>query len=403
MIVLVSLENRFLKCQDGNFYSTTVYDYSFFSRYLEVFDEVVVFARVKEMPNGKIDKPYANGPRVKFLSVPSFIGPWEYLRKYYKVNAVAKRAVNKADAFILRVPGTMGTVIWKQLMRKKLPYGVEVVGDPWDVLAPGSVKNFLRPILRRKVSCDMAAQCSRARAASYVTEYSLQERYPPGYWHTHYSSVGLSPGDIVTDYLLENRICKLRDKLLGGLPVSICHVGMMEQLYKGIDILINSIEIVTQKGLNVELVIVGDGKFKEILQNKANGLGIGERVKFLGKVSPGKSVYEILDNADLYVQPSRTEGLPRSLIEAMARGLPCIASNVGGIHELLDDDFMVEPGDPQALADKIMWVLTDMRMLTLAARLNREKAKNYTSDTLNKRRVEFYRKVAEDCKRENRC
>ncbi len=56
-----------------NFYST-VYDYSFFSRYLEVFDEVVVFARVKEMPNGKIDKP-TQWPRVKFLSVPSFIGP----------------------------------------------------------------------------------------------------------------------------------------------------------------------------------------------------------------------------------------------------------------------------------------------------------------------------------------
>ncbi len=61
---------------------------------------------------------------------------------------MAKRAVSKTDAFILRVPGTMGTVIWKQLM-KKLPYGVEVVGDPWDVLAPGSVKNFTAHFRRK--------------------------------------------------------------------------------------------------------------------------------------------------------------------------------------------------------------------------------------------------------------
>ena len=401
MIVLVALENRFLKCQDGNFYSTTVCDYSFFSRYLQIFDGVVVFARVMEIPDGKIDKPCANGPHVRFLSVPQFIGPWVYLRKHYKVNTVAKQSVQEADAFILRVPGTMATVIWKQLMRKKLPYGVEVVGDPWDSLAPSNVKSFLLPFLRKKASSDMATQCSRAEAASYVTEYSLQRRYPPGYWYTHYSSVELSLGDIASDPLLEDRACRIKDKILGGLPVRICHVGMMEHLYKAPDTLINSIDIVTKRGMNVELVMVGDGKFKDALQKKANDLGIGERAKFLGKVSPGKSVYEVLDNADLYVLPSRQEGLPRSLIEAMARGLPCIASNIGGIPELLDDDFMVVPGDAQALADKIIWALGDVRRLTLAARVNREKAKDYISDTLNKRRVEFYRKVAEGCKREN--
>ena len=102
-----------------------------------------------------------------------------------------------------------------------------------------------------------------------------------------------------------------------------------------------------------------------------------------------------LDLADLFVLPSYQEGLPRAMVEAMARSLPCIGSTVGGIPELLQPEDMVPPGDAVALANKIREVVTDRdRMARMSAR-NLEKAKDYRNEVLQERRNEFYRYVRE--------
>lgn len=75
----------------------------------------------------------------------------------------------------------------------------------------------------------------------------------------------------------------------------------------------------------------------------AGRLGVADRVTFVGTVPAGAAVRAHLDAADLVVVPSRTEGLPRALIEAMARGLPAVGTTVGGIPELLADVDLVPP------------------------------------------------------------
>jgi phosphatidylinositol alpha-1,6-mannosyltransferase len=180
MHVTVALENRFRKSANGNVYSTTVCDYKFWQRYLEVFNSVSVFARVLNKAETELALNVSNGPNVSFIELPTFIGPWQFLTEYKRIRAFAKNAVKGGEAFILRIPGTIGTVLWQELMRKDLPYGVEVVGDPWDSLGPGSVRSIVRPFLRIKARMDMAKQCRFASAASYVTKYSLQRRYEPG-------------------------------------------------------------------------------------------------------------------------------------------------------------------------------------------------------------------------------
>jgi glycosyltransferase involved in cell wall biosynthesis len=112
-------------------------------------------------------------------------------------------------------------------------------------------------------------------------------------------------------------------------------------------------------------------------------------------VTAGEPVRRILDAADLFVLPSRTEGLPRALVEAMARGLPCVGSAVGGIPELLDDSELVPAGDPAFLAAKMHEVLRDPARMETMSRRNLAAALEYCGSAIADRRRSFYRHVRE--------
>lgn len=398
MNVLAAIDNRFIKTKNGNIYSTTVCDYNYWKRYLQVFDEVGVFGRLSEVDKELIDKPLANGPGVHFICPVNFIGPWQYLTKLHQLNNLAKKIIDEYDAFLLKVPGTMSSLLWKHIVKQKKPYGVEVIGDPWDSFAPGSIKSIVRPWVRRKTRQAMFKQCQLATAASYVTEYSLQKRYPPGCWSTHYSSIDLPVTAYINESELNAKIEKTKSKLLDKKPLYICHVGMMGHLYKSQDVLLDAVAICHEKGVKVEVSFVGNGKYMEQLQQQAKNLRIAESIHFVGKLTPGDAVNEVLDSVDLYVLPSRQEGLPKTIIEAMARGLPCIASNVGGIPELLDEKYMINPNDDKGLSEKIISVLKNEEELGKMARRNLQKAREYCWDVINKRRIEFYTKVYEASK-----
>ena len=136
----------------------------------------------------------------------------------------------------------------------------------------------------------------------------------------------------------------------------IIFVGTLAQLYKAPEVLIDAFAI-CQAHIDAELVIVGSGRHQLELEERAKGQGIADRVRFRGQLTTPVDVRAELDRADLFVLPSRQEGLPRAMIEAMARALPCIGSSVGGIPELLADEDIVPPEDVPALASKITEVL----------------------------------------------
>jgi glycosyltransferase involved in cell wall biosynthesis len=120
---------------------------------------------------------------------------------------------------------------------------------------------------------------------------------------------------------------------------------------------------------------------------------MASRIQFVGQVTAGECVRRILDDADLFVLPSRTEGLPRAMIEAMARGLPCIGSDVGGIPELLDPDELAPVGDSGALASKILEIIRDPLRADVLSKRNIERAREFTYTALAERRRRFYRHV----------
>jgi glycosyltransferase involved in cell wall biosynthesis len=142
-------------------------------------------------------------------------------------------------------------------------------------------------------------------------------------------------------------------------------------------------------------VLVGDGKHRPELEARAAAHGLAGRVSFRGQLTVGGPVRAQLDAADLFVLPSYQEGLPRAMVEAMARALPCLGSTVGGIPELLPEEDLVPPGRADALAAKIREVAADPPRLARMSARNLAKAAEYRADILHERRRAFYRCVRE--------
>ena len=111
-----------------------------------------------------------------------------------------------------------------------------------------------------------------------------------------------------------------------------------------------------------KLVIVGDGPERESLEAAAASLGIRDRVVFTGQVN---NVQVYFATADVLVNPSHSEGSPYVLLEAMAANLPIVATAVGGVPEMVENNqtaLLVPAGDPRALADAIARVLSDKQL-----------------------------------------
>jgi glycosyltransferase involved in cell wall biosynthesis len=391
--VVVTIEYRFERTTDGATWTDTLFDAQFWSRYLDVFDRILIVGRCREVSAPSPRSTRVDSDRVTVVDLPHYIGPLQYLRvlRAFRRRLKSLRPHRSSSAFIFRVPSQIAEALLKVVKPKT--YAVEVIGDPYDVFAPGAVKHPLRPLLRWKFGRDLRRLCSRANAAAYVTERALQRRYPASVAavRVHYSSI------------------ELRDEALAssarhfttppGNP-RIVAVGTLDQMYKGFDVLIDAVAIARTRGLNASLTIVGGGKHEQELRQLSSDREVP--VTFTGRLAGPAAVREHLDRADLFVMPSRQEGLPRALIEAMARALPAIGTRVGGIPELLDDDFIVQPDDVNALASAMIDLCASPVRLTAASSHNLEVAKRYRSSELSARRRAFYsayRDIAERASR----
>ncbi|MEL7240805.1 MAG: glycosyltransferase [Cyanobacteria bacterium J06573_2] len=388
MRTLVTASARFAITNDGNLWTPNPsLSYKFWSRYLDVYDEVNLLVRAKPHESPPPGWNKASGERIKPLPIPDFQGASGLIKNYAQIKKTAVEALVNAEAVHLRIPCEIGGIIWRSLAAQR-PYGVEVVGDPYDVFAPGSYKHPLRPFFRWWSVWELQHQCIKANAAAYVTQHALQRRYPPQTeaFSTHFSSINLPGSAFVNAPRLLHTDLK---------SLTVISVGTLAQLYKAPDVLINAVATCVEEGLDLRLIWVGDGIYRKELEKLVTALGLDKRVKFCGHLANRDAVIKQLDRADVFVLPSHQEGLPRAMIEAMARGLPCIGSTVGGIPELLPSEDMVTPGDINALAQKIRQVVTNPeRMASMSVR-NLEKAKNYQDVVLQKRRIAFYSHVRE--------
>lgn len=387
VIVTVLTDHRFCRDNTGTVWTETIFPYSFWTRYLSVFDSVRVLARVQQVDVAPARAHQANGVGVEFADGPFYLGPKDYLRQRKRVAEFFQDTYDKESAYILRLPGQqLSAHLFAVLKRHHHPYAAEIVADVWDAFGVGSQRHALRPYLQLMYHTQHLQQCWSAEATAYVTRRAIQRRYPPrpNTFTTNYSSIDLPEASLAASP---------RDFTLRQGPLRCVCVGTLNQLYKGQDVLVRAVALAVERGADITLTLVGDGSYRPYIESLVASLGLNERVRFLGQLPGGEAIQNVLDDHDLYVLPSRQEGLPRSMIEAMARGLPALGSDRGGIPELLAKDQISRVGDAKQLGSQLLELSTDPERLSTLSAQNLAKASEFTANRLAPRRDEFYLQV----------
>jgi glycosyltransferase involved in cell wall biosynthesis len=145
------------------------------------------------------------------------------------------------------------------------------------------------------------------------------------------------------------------------------------------------------------MIFVGGGTMLNYYKELSIKLLLEKEVKFIGNISNPHEIASILRKSDIFVFPSLAEGLPRVILEAMATGLPCIATKVGGIPELLSERCLVEPKDIKGLTGKILEFLNNEELLKEESFKNYNKIINeYTAGKVQENRKNFYQKLRDN-------
>ena len=187
-----------------------------------------------------------------------------------------------------------------------------------------------------------------------------------------------------------------------GVGTNILWVGRLADV-KGLPILFDALASMEQRNIRVSLV--GDGPDREALERQVNEQGLGDVVEFLGFRSQAE-VRERMSRADVFVLPSFAEGVPVVLMEAMAAGVPVVATRIAGISELVEDGlsgFTVPPGNADQLRHAIERLLGDSDLRRRFGERGRNKvATSFNVDTEGRRlasilteRLEHHRGGAE--------
>ncbi len=177
------------------------------------------------------------------------------------------------------------------------------------------------------------------------------------------------------------------------VPADAFVIGSIGRLsrQKGYDVLLDAAPAVLARCPRADFVIVGAGALREAHEAQARDLGIADRVTFTGA---RPDAIEILKTFDLFVSPSRYEGLPTVVLEAIAAGLPVVATRVSGNSELIEDGvsgLLAPPEDPRGLADALVTIAAGQARAAEMAALAYDRTKRlYSMDAVAARHTELY-------------
>lgn len=359
----------------------------FYDRYLRVFEEIKIANRVIVEDKLRPERIIIDNPHVTVHPIPIFHGPKQYLLRYCKIGHALRNAVEECDAAILRLPSTVAMRLSRKVIKERIPYAVEVVFDAHDGAKTSS--SIIEKILWAIIDYRMRHICSKADGVSCVTEKYLQRRYfssKVGHFESHYSTLAL-----------DSSFFSAPRKYPDNKTMTIAHVDMQIGLHgrKGADIIIQAASTLLHKmGIGVNIMFAGEDldNSADKIKEYAKTYGIEGHVSCPGFLSRAK-LSQFLDDSDLFVLPTKAEGLPRVIIEAIAKGLPTITTPASGNSELIPKEYLVEFNDVNSLASTIAQLVTDRNAYEEASKTNYEHSLQYEGSILQARRDQFYNQL----------
>jgi glycosyltransferase involved in cell wall biosynthesis len=347
----------------------------FGARYAGCFEDVVIVAR--SFPATSAVGENVEGHRVSFEDLGANRGISELIMSLPRLIVRLRRHIASASIVLIRFPGNIASLALLICLLSGKRFSVEVVADPADYFSAAASTHPLRRIARfthRLTTCFAARHAVTVR---YVTRVYLQRRYP-----------GRDPRIMFgfSDVYLRDSLFELPRGPSDNTRrrFEIINVAMMHNRSKGHMVLLQAMAELRRRHVDVSVTFVGDGVLRGTFEAEVARLGLDDSVCFTGLID-ADCVVDMVAKYDLFVLPSYQEGMPRAMLEAMAVGTPVVASNVGGIREVLGETSMVPPGDVGALAARIELLVRDGAQLNVLAAANRKAALPFGCSALEAR------------------
>lgn len=176
----------------------------------------------------------------------------------------------------------------------------------------------------------------------------------------------------------------------GGGPVRLMWAGRVAP-EKDLGLALEALGLLIALNRNVSLDILGDGPERPRLEAQCRVLGVAEYVHWRGHITDRSAYLAALAEGDLFVLPSRTEGIPKALVEAMAVGVPAVAAAVGGVPEIARDGRLklINPGSSIRLANAVSELLDAPREMAAMGERGMAWARDHTAEAQAERLVRW--------------
>lgn len=324
---------------------------------------------------------------VRILPLPHYHGPTDLLRSAHRVIPRLIRVILSEE---VRRMDIVGTVAPSTLGAFTAPISYYIHGQPLLLLMRGDKRktvaartegSWMGKLLIEspiRVYDHLFGRLSRNDDVVLLTIGDLSEAIG----EYGYDAEG---ADVI--YPLIPREWMIDEPRINGEPNNLLYVGRLTE-EKGVDFLLRGFQQIAVSDERVRLDIVGSGPMSHRLQELSQQLDITQSVTFHGFVQSGPELWEHYDDADMLVLTSSTEGLPRVIAEAMARGLPVIATSVGGIPKIItngENGMLVEPNDIDDFVATVETVRTDAQLREKLSKEGRQTAKGLTFDSARER------------------
>ncbi len=304
-------------------------------------------------------RPLDENPKIEFGHRPAYGGsfagfllrlPWILLPTWRRI----LQTVSRADVVVSQFPSPVFPLIVHAVRRKKKPHILYVVGDIREVVETSGKYPWL---VRRLVVTPIAEAMHRlalraSRSSMVIAASSSLARL---YGSSAVRSVTFAPTAVAAGEIFD------RQDTCQSTPTRLLSVGRLVSV-KGLVYLVEAVRLLLHDGVPVRLTLVGTGPCRKALIALIAKQALSSAVEFTGEVSFGPSMLALYRGADIFILPSLSEGTPRVLWEAMAAGLPIVATRVGGVPEIIQHGktgLLVNPRSAQQLAASIRRMIED--------------------------------------------